>query len=355
MKTTINREALTKAVQVVSRAVEKKSTMPVLGHIRLQMEGKAGSVTGTDLETSIIYPIEGNCAKKLDILLPANRFLGILRDAQNFEKEANIEPTEDNRAIVSHATLCTLPSGEFPTLPVPEEDSQHFELEGLEEAMSKVIEAAGESDSRYVLNALYFDFPGKRIVATDGHRLHLVKYPFPDAEFLLLVPKKSIPLLKGEKIKVTISKKDQRVMGFFDNGQYTLIVRFLEGTYPNVDNVIPKEKGAIQFTVHKQALLGLCIENLPINADRSNASRFIVKPGSLTIETINPGVAENKASINAKLTGDTDFACGFNLAFVIDVLKVLEGTEVTFKMHDSLSPCKIEEDGFLALIMPMRI
>jgi DNA polymerase-3 subunit beta len=347
----INRKSFIDALSVTNRAVSNKGTgsMPVLQHIRLQMDKNKGTLIGTDLESAIVYPFEGNCAKQVDILLPAKKLLDVLKNVQSNEETVNIEIKKENVASINHAEMNTLSANEFPVLPEVKE-SLKLTLQGFESALKRVMVAAGESDTRYVLNTVLLDFRNNVLVATDGHRLHKVNYKFGIDHEQVLLPIATAKLIKGDYIKAMITPNT----GIFDNGQYTVYCRFIEGTYPKWQNVIP-EKSTVKITANRMEIIELANESIPMTRERGNAGRIEVAKGRLSIEAMNPELGFNKATINAESTASGNFVFGINLIYLLETLEQLKEKKVTLQMTDPIAPIKVVEKDFLALVMPMRI
>ena len=344
----VNKKSFIDALSVTNRAVSSRGSMPALQHIRLHMEKNKGTLTGTDLESTIVYPVEGNCAKQVDVLLPAKKLLDVLKNVQSNEEVVNIEIRKENVAI-NHAVMNTLPANEFPVLPEVKE-SIKLTLQGFELALKRVMVAAGESDSRYVLNTVLLDFKNNVLVATDGHRLHKLNYKFDIEHEQVLLPIATAKLIKGDSIKASITPST----GIFDNRQYTVYCRFIEGTYPDWKVVIPKES-TIKITANRKELMELANESIPMTRERGSAGRIEVRKGRLSIESINPELGFNKAAINAESTTPGNFVFGINLMYLLETLEQLKEKKVTLQMTDPIAPIKIVEKEFLALIMPMRI
>jgi DNA polymerase-3 subunit beta len=212
----VNRETMLEALSVVNQAVAKKASMPVLTHVRLGMEKNRGTVTGTDLENTVIYPIEGNCAKKVDVLLPAKKLQDILKNVQSNERDINVE-LNNGKASLNHAEINTLPAEEYPVLPDIKKPVR-FELRDFEPVIRKALVAAGQSDTRYTLNSVLLDFKNNAVVATDGHRLHKIDFKFGVDHQQVIMPIATAKLIKGNVIKARIDTS----CGVFENGRYIL-------------------------------------------------------------------------------------------------------------------------------------
>ena len=61
MKLSLTQQALYGPLQLVSGAVERRQTLPVLANVLLQVEDGQLSITGTDLEVEMVahIPLEG--------------------------------------------------------------------------------------------------------------------------------------------------------------------------------------------------------------------------------------------------------------------------------------------------------
>lgn len=116
------------------------------------------------------------------------------------------------------------------------------------------------------------------------------------------MPIATAKLIKGDSVKASITPNT----GIFDNGQYTVYCRFMEGTYPDWKVVIPKES-TIKITANRQELMELANESIPMTRERGNPGRIEVAKGRLSIESINPELELNKATIKAESTGPEKF------------------------------------------------
>ena len=58
MKFTVSRDAFLKPLQIVSGAVERRHTLPILSNLLLKVEGDTLRLTGTDLEVELISSVK---------------------------------------------------------------------------------------------------------------------------------------------------------------------------------------------------------------------------------------------------------------------------------------------------------
>ena len=111
--------------------------------------------------------------------------------------------------------------------------------------------AMGNKDIRYYINGMLVDHNGieTRLVATDGHRLHLVRVEH-SSEFVsepvkYIVPRDFILQLIKTKFskyaikQVTLTFSDMKVAAALPNGG-EIISKLIDGTFPDYCRVIPR-------------------------------------------------------------------------------------------------------------------
>ena len=79
--------------------------------------------------------------------------------------------------------------------------------------------------------------------------------------------------------------------------------------------------------------------------------------GLLRITAQNPDLGEDKEDLPVPHEGD-DFTIGFNARYLVDVLSVLETSEVRFELGDEHSPGVLhapDDRTYVAVVMPMRV
>src|SRR5208283_5439973 len=117
----------------------------------------------------------------------------------------------------------------------------------LLEMIDKTLYAAGESDTRYVLNGLLFNIKPDgtlTVVGTDRHRLALSTKTLASKrkeEKKIIFSRKSLAELRrflddeAKQVRIAIGKN--HILFEMDTIQF--LTRLIEGTYPNYEQVIP--------------------------------------------------------------------------------------------------------------------
>ncbi len=245
----------------------------------------------------------------------------------------------------------------------------------LHELIEKTLFAVGENDARYVLNGVLLErnsVGGQkqqiRLVGTDGHRLALIERQFDptagsstgpgDAIQGVIIPKKTLIEMK----KILDEEGADPELGFaknqmiFRQGDLLLLSRLMEGTYPNYQQVIPKENEK-QILVTKRSLEAALRRVSLLSREKTNAVKFQIGAGKICLSSSNPEMGEAKEDLPVPYKGDSVVA-GFNARYLLDVLGAIQGEEAQFEFKDSLSPCLVrepEDKDYLCVVMPMRV
>ncbi|MEW6714886.1 MAG: DNA polymerase III subunit beta [Nitrospirota bacterium] len=369
MKLKIEKIEIQAALQSIQGIVDKKTTMPILSHFLLKV-GKTASLLATDLDIALKGPIDAEIIEKGSLCIPARKLFEIAREV---EGDILIESQENNWLKVTSGKstfkLMGLPEAEYPALPeIPAgQEELKINAEILREMIEKTIYATGESDTRYTLNGLLMHFIPKKknielkVVGTDGHRLSMVTKNIDGTlseEKKLILPKKAAMelrrLLEGASGSISLSLDKNHI--FFVIDSLVLTSRLIEGTYPNYEQVIPKDNEK-QVTLDKTTFLKALKRISIMSRERTNAVRFDLESGKVTLSSINPDVGEAREEMAAQYKGD-DISIGYNARYLIDAVQSMDGESMKIELQEPLSPSLLleaEEKGCKCVIMPMRV
>jgi len=202
-----------------------------------------------------------------------------------------------------------------------------------------------------------------RMVATDGHRLALVDREVPgDLSALangVIIPRKGLAELKrlldeddAEEVEIGFEGSS----GLARKGDVTLVMRLIEGEFPNYQQVIPSEV-AVQLVVPTDQLIQALRRVVLLSSERSRAVKLELTEGQLVVSSNNPDLGDASDELDVEYTGD-GVRMGFNARYLLDALGALHAKEVRLGMQNDLSPAQItatNDDDCLAVVMPMRL
>jgi len=372
MKIRINRDTLIKGLNWVQSVVEKRSTMPVLSHALFKAYKGELEVAATNLQMVIEGHLEAEVDVEGGISLNARRVHDIIRALP--PGEIVIDTDERNRAEIKGEKgtfhLMGLEESEYPPLPEYKETPLvEIKAEVLKAMVEKTIFAASMEETRYNLEGVLIQFEEKgkslRMVATDGHRLCLVDKEVENAEKLQLAKGLILPRKGLSELRRILAEGDRvENVGFgvigndvvFKAGNVALIMRTLEGEYPNYDRVIPKGNDKV-ITMKRIDLLEAINRVSIISEEKTKGIKLSVSTGKLRVESQNPEVGDAFEEIAAD-TEIKKMEIGYNAKYLIDALGAMEGEGLNLLLKDELSSglFKTEEDEkYICVVMPMRL
>jgi DNA polymerase-3 subunit beta len=361
-----SRERLLPALAKVGGVVERRQTLPILGNLLLNAYGHSIQVTGTDLEVEIKVDVEASVEEPGDITLPARKFIDICRAVPE-ETEISVRIQNQRASITagrSRFSLSTLPATDFPLMEGGGGDEAiEMEQGSLKELLEKTGFAMAHQDVRYYLNGLLLKVEprGMTAVATDGHRMAKVEYDIelPVAgELQVILPRKSVIELSRlldygeEPVRIDLSERMLRAV----LGHSTLTSKLVDGRYPDYQRVIPVLADKVA-TVDRESLRQSLLRTSILSNEKFKGIRLGFNEGRLTLQAHNPEQEEAEEEVEIEYEQEP-IAIGFNVAYLIDVLGVVDEERVEFRLTDSNSSALLRGSGRedqTFVVMPMRL
>jgi DNA polymerase-3 subunit beta len=372
MKLNIPKGELQRGLSRIQSIVEKRSSMPILAHVLLEATKKPGqlSLAATDLEVGIRSVQDADVATAGSLTVSAKKLYEIVRELP--EEPITLVAAENSFLTLQCAraqfTLAGTTAEEYPSLP----DFEPGKLIRMQAAvLSTMIErtmyAASLDETRYNLNGVFLEVEpekGKlRMIATDGHRLGCVERVLgADVQNLaggIIVPRKGLAELKR---LVDEDDADEVELGFEGNsglarkGNVTLVMRLIEGEFPNYRQVLPKETTR-RFVVAAEEFVRSLRRVALLSAERSRSVRLELGKNTLVLSSKNPDLGEAREELDVDYAGEP-VAIAFNAGYLLDALAAMHSKEVEIGLQDELSPARLQPtddaDAF-AVVMPMRL
>ena len=374
MKIRIARDELLTGLQRVQGVVEKRNTMPALSNILLETKQDGVELVATDLEIGIRGHYKAEVLEPGSVSVSARKLFEILREMPDSEIAIT---TQDNNWVQIHAgkiqfKIVGLPGADFPALPTVEREGRvSISGSGFASLIRKTMFAVGDNDARYILNGLLITLVSNdkkvmmRLVGTDGHRLAVAESELAqDAvsempkEIRAIIPRKAAQEMR----RLLEEEAGEPLLGFtknlvtFQRSGVFLTSRVMEGTYPNYQQVIPKDNTK-KATVDRAALESALRRVAVLSRDKTNAVRLTLDAEMLTLYSSNPDLGEATEELPVQYRGES-LTTGFNARYFLDALAAMDSEIVHLEMKSALSPCVLKPEGdpgFLCVVMPMKV
>lgn len=349
MKLKIKTDALASALRIASVGIMGgRSTLPILGNIKIEAVGKQIVLSTTNLDIYVIQKIDAEVEKEGATTAPFSILSQLVGRMQSSGIEIAAEKGEMSfKSGEVLAALETLDAAEFPP-PVPlKGEGVDCEASDILKPFSMLAHAMSDETSRYALMGVNIA-PKGEFVASDGRRVAVFTGKELTTESVI-VPDMFVRALL--KIGPTGAIKV-----FVGNGHISITSEAVEITSKLIEAVFPNWSANLP----KRSKKALSCGRKPLIHALQTCSIFshVKTPGlNLTgigkeVEVSQPGKASEKV-MGTELAGQPEITIKLNEKFLIDTLEVLEEENVRIQITDATSPVMIEEGKFKAVIMPM--
>ncbi len=372
MRFTVSSTALSSKLTALSRVINSKNSLPILGDFVFDIDNNVLRLTASDSENVMTTELPLNESDQNGRFAIGNK--NLLEAVKGFSEQPitfDVNQETNIAKITYQNGLFSMPvesADEFPQAQTVSESANVISLPSnvLAENIGRSLFATAQDELRPVMNGIYFDLTADclAIVASDGHKLvrnlvYSVKSEQP-ASFIL--PKKPAMLLRGMLQKeggdVVIRFDDRNAEITFDDG--IIVCRLIEGRYPNYNSVIPQSNPNI-LNVDRLTLLSALRRVQPFANDSSNLIRFHVEGDKLQL---NAEDFDFSKTATEQMTCDyngTPMSIGFKGSSFIEILTNFDCAEVTLQLADPsraglvLPTEQPEGQNVLMLMMPMLI
>lgn len=364
MKATILQKNFAKALNAVSRIVATRTTLPVLGNILISVDNGKITFGATDLEVGILVEVPGKAENPGKITIPARLLSDFVLNNSDENIALTLEALTLNlKSERYEANIKGIDAEEFPT--IPEVSGKSFcsiKAADLSGALKKVIIAAANDDTRPVLAGILHKFDKKTLVlaATDSYRLAEAKIDLP-AEIEtkdVIIPLRTMNelnrLLGAFSGEVVITLDENQV--FFQLGDIKIVSRLIEGNFPPYAQIIPTSSKITAKVALSEAVQAIKMSAL-FSKDIANNIKVILNKEGMTIKSADSEAGNTVSKVKCEASGG-EIEIAFNARYLLDVLNVLEGDEVTFNFNDEASPGVITNEktkDYLYLAMPLKL
>jgi DNA polymerase-3 subunit beta len=371
MEFSIEKRLFIQALTKVQGITGKKTNIPITSNVLLKTKENVLSIVATDLEIAFqgTYQTEvisdGSCA------IPSRKLYEIIKE---FPSEKIIVKEMENKWIriadknVEYNIVGMEPD-DFPGLP-DVEGVELFDIDSgvFRNMIEKTMFAVLSDEGRAHLAGVYFESAVKdetkiiRMVSTDGHRLSKIEQPLEEGQKLslkegVIIPKSGIVevlrvLDGGKRIQIGFKEKNFIVK----KEQEGLIVRLIEGDFPDYQLVIPK-KNTGKLKIKKKVFLMMLKRMSILSSDKYRSVRFKIEKDKMETLATNPEVGESREIVPVDYTGEK-IEIAFNPRYFVDVVSTMESDDIIISLNDEATPCLLEgekDPEFLSVVMPMRI
>jgi len=304
------------------------------------------------------------------ILVSVSNLKRVLSAIPKKIKDISLETTWDGQGLIINNTItvvCGMSVDDFPIFPKLPFGKQYNGIIDYAQLTCFNSFSAKKDDGRIYKTHLYFDADKDNVVATDGNRLHIVKFnsdKMLNESFMLhydAVELLTCTQLRNKIGAVSFSKRDV----FIQTGNgYITIMKPEENNFPDYKDIISvfdrENPKAVISATDKQFFIDEIVEAKTITSEHYRAVTFNLN-GRVVLSSMNPDIGEFKKDITDNLSyisfKNTDIEMSFNPEYLISACKDLPDNELyMMSFLDENHPAIIESETgyFKAVVMPMN-
>ena len=372
MEFNIKRDLFSVGIQKTLGIVEKKTTMPILSNLLLRAGQNRVTIMATDREIGLVADYEAEVLRDGEITLSARKLHEMVREIQGemlhvAKNERDIVILTCNKATYR---IPGIPADDYPVV-ADQEDIPFYKVKGgiLRELIRKTAFAMSTDEMRKTLCGVLMETEKAgetfliRMVATDGHRLAMMKMETGEKDFLtmekgVIIPRKGL----GEIRRLVEDGSGDVFLGvrqgmFIVKTDHTLLkVSLVDGDYPDYRRVIPAEKGVV-LGIEKDKLLHTLRRMSVISSDRYNGVIMTLSPGKIVLNSNNPDVGEANDEIDIVYEGEGK-SVGYNVTYLTDAIDVIDEERIDFEVGEGMKPGIVRAVGnenYFCIVMPLKL
>jgi len=369
MKFSINQQDLQKSLSYCQGVIEKRSTLPILSNVLLDVSNGKLTITATDLDIIFIHQIsnieileEGKTTTSSSIMYD------IVRKFSSGKKINFSNPSENKLQLESEKSVFNLNCINASEFPLTDENFNENEFiiksKELLKLLNKCKFSVSNDETRHYLSGIFFhqtqieDKIFLTAASTDSHRMSISKIRLKNKiEFEpVILPKKTIfqlcSILEDFDGDIKISNIKSKIK--FEINDSILISKLIDGKFPNYVQVIPKENQK-KLEIDLKSFLNSVDRVASVSLDKKDGVKFSLSKDTLNLSVNNTNSGDGKESLIVKFDYELDIS--FNSRYLIDVASQLDGEKIEIYLKDTGLPALIKDPSdfdSIYVVMPMK-
>ena len=375
MRLSCHQERLNRGLNIVGRAVATRATLPITSNVLLATDQSRLKLVATNLEMAITHWIGAEVEEEGEITVPARLLTEFISSLPGEKVDISLTPRTKTLGLKCarfEARISGVDAKDFPPIPkVDEGITAQVEVETFRQAISQVAFAAATEESRPVLTGVNTEFEGDlmTLAAADGFRLAVYKLPLinPVSQRTeVIIPARTLSelnrLIADQEEAVEIRVNPNKSQALFRLKNVELVSQLVQGTFPKYGQLIPQSYNT-RAVVDVVEFLRAARTASIFARDGSGIVRLVITPGAelapgkMTVSARSEEIGDDVGEIDAIIEGE-EAKVAFNGKYLIDVLGVLQETQVALETTNPSSPGVIRPvgvDNYVHVVMPMFV
>ena len=367
MHITFPKANLQKAINVLQKVSQNKTSSNLPGAIYMTTKNGQVELQGNDFELGIRLTIDGDIKEPGTLVVGSRYFQELIRKLPGDTIEL-YKPEDGNSLTItsgsSEFNLVTLHPDDF-SLVEQIHDQDHVNIDSF--AMKELIDltnyAAATDEDRPVFTGALLEIKENEVtmVATDTHRMAVKKITIDEpatTPMRAIIPTKTLAevsrLLPTDN-PAMINIIWNRTQIVFNFESIYIISRLIEGTYPEYEKVIPSQFDSSAVIDRREFACAVDRVSLLAKDISYNVIRYDWAESNVTLSTQNTEIGMAKEDVAVEFKG-TPFTISFNGRYISDILRHSTGDNIHLFLKQN-GPVVIRQDNnpnYTYVVTPVR-
>ena len=367
MHITFPKANLQKAINVLQKVSQNKTSSNLPGAIYMTTKNGQVELQGNDFELGIRLTIDGDIKEPGTLVVGSRYFQELIRKLPGDTIEL-YKPEDGNSLTItsgsSEFNLVTFHPDDFSLVEqIHYQDHVNIDSFAMKELIDLTNYAAATDEDRPVFTGALLEIKENEVtmVATDTHRMAVKKITIDEpatTPMRAIIPTKTLAevsrLLPTDN-PAMINIIWNRTQIVFNFESIYIISRLIEGTYPEYEKVIPSQFDS-SAVIDRREFAGAVDRVSLLAKDISyNVIRYDWAESNVTLSTQNTEIGMAKEDVAVEFKG-TPFTISFNGRYISDILRHSTGDNIHLFLKQN-GPVVIRQDNnpnYTYVVTPVR-
>ena len=366
----LDTKELIKALEFTTKVLKGKPTSEIYAFNKFIANGDKVDIEAVEMNEAAKTSIKAQINGTGEFIIDPKQLLIMVKNADVDEIIITKETEKNYIEIQSGWNITNMPIGNiesYPNFPdINDTEEIEFDTEELKELIESTTFACSTDEARPIFTGIELDTAKGQIAASNTHMLAINSFKEnlkPENSKTIIIPAKTLDKLIRTTIHdktVKINFNDTNLYITFDNT--TLVSRLINGTYPDIDRVIPKNS-KVKCKILKKAFEKMLNRIKVFSDNDNNIIKFEINNKEKTLilsASSQKGSSKEAIKLEDLITDDEkeNFKIAFNANYITEITKRIKEENMVMLMNTSVTPAIIAENEYSNnkyIVTPIRI
>lgn len=366
----LDTKELIKALEFTTKVLKGKPTSEIYAFNKFITNGDKVDIEAAEIYEAAKTSVKAQVNGTGEFIIDPKQLLMMLKNVDIDEIIITKESEKNYIEIQSGWNVTSMPIGNiesYPSFPdISKTEQIELNTEELQQVIERTIFACSTDEARPIFTGIQLDTAKAQIAASNTHMLAISSFKVnhkPENSKTIIIPAKTLDKLIRTTIQdktVKINFNDTNLYITFDNT--TLVSRLINGTYPDVNRVIPKNS-KVKCKIHKKAFEKMLNRIKVFTDNDNNIIKIEINNKEKTLilsASSQKGSSKEAIKIEDLITDNENenFKIAFNSNYITEITKRIKGDNMVMLMNTSVSPAIIAENEYSNnkyIVTPLRM